>query len=91
MLLLLVRTMYLVVCAGAIASYISVSPHPVLVIEKYKFAAFLILLGCDATGSDCRFAHSQKTNRHHLCHLFRTAGGRIIELFDDAGIRSGDR
>jgi len=45
MLLLLVRTMYLVVCAGAIASYISVSPHPVLVIEKYKFAAFLILLG----------------------------------------------
>ena len=46
MLLFLVRTMYLVVCAGAIASYISVSPHPVLIIEKYKFAAFLILLGC---------------------------------------------
>jgi uncharacterized protein YacL len=45
MLLLLVRTMYLVVCAGAIAGYISTSSHPVLIIEKYKFTAFLVLLG----------------------------------------------
>jgi uncharacterized protein YacL len=37
--------MYLVVCAGAIAGYISTSSHPVLIIEKYKFTAFLVLLG----------------------------------------------
>ncbi|MBD3674410.1 MAG: PIN/TRAM domain-containing protein [Planctomycetaceae bacterium] len=45
MLLFIVRMMYLVVCAGAIASYISVSPHQVHIIERYKFASFLILLG----------------------------------------------
>lgn len=45
MLLFIVRMMYLVVCAGALAGYVSTSPHPVHIIEKYKFAAFLVLLG----------------------------------------------
>jgi len=45
MLLFIVRMMYLVVCAGALAGYVSTSPHPVTIIEKYKFAAFLVLLG----------------------------------------------
>lgn len=45
MLLFIIRMMYLVVCAGAVASYISTSPHLPALIENHKFAAFLIILG----------------------------------------------
>lgn len=45
MLLFILRMLYLMVCAGAIAGYISQAEHPVHVIEKHKFLAFFVLLG----------------------------------------------
>lgn len=51
MILFLVRMIYLVVCAGALAGYVSYSPHPVPIIEKYKFGAFLVLLAITQSAS----------------------------------------
>lgn len=45
MLLFVIRVLYLCVCAGAIAGYISLNPHPVPLIENYKFTAFVMLVG----------------------------------------------
>lgn len=45
MLLMIIRMLYLVVCAGAIAGYISIDPHPVPLVQQHKFLGFLLLVG----------------------------------------------
>ncbi len=45
MLLIIIRIVYAVVCAGAIAAYVSTgSPEPRVLIEKYPFPSFIVLL-----------------------------------------------
>ena len=51
MLLFIIRMIYLMVCAGAIAGYVSIKDHPVNIIENNKFLAFLVLLGISQLAS----------------------------------------
>jgi uncharacterized protein YacL len=44
MLLFVIRTLYLAICAGALASYVNSESQPTI-INNHKFAAFIILLG----------------------------------------------
>ena len=90
MLLLLVRMMYLVVCAGAIAGYINTSPHPVPLIEQYKFTAFLALLGITQCAPITDLLIRRKAHRYHFGGLLRFAGGSVAQLFDITRFGSSD-